>query len=173
MEPRWLTNFKRYDGVKEIKGAKHAPAILHLLDLADGRADKKNLQGIIDDETPYCSSALCGAMEEIAIRSPRSAWARSWLNWGVKLSGPAVGAIVIFERGKNFGHVAIVTGRTVDGLLVCFGANQNDMFRHSAFDLSRVLGYRWPLDIKLPVDVGFYKLPVTDLRGVRVSSNEQ
>lgn len=171
MEPRWLTNFRRYNGVKEIKGRMHSPEILHLLDLADGKQDKRNLQGIIDDETPYCSSALCGALEECAIKSPRSAWARSFLNWGAKLSGPAVGAIVIFERGKNFGHVAVIVGRS-GNRLVCFGANQSDMFNHALFDIERVLGYRYPADERLPADIGFSKLPVVDLRGVSVSKNE-
>jgi uncharacterized protein (TIGR02594 family) len=165
----WLDHFLTYNGVKEIKGPHHNPKIIELIDRADGKDDGKQLQGIKDDETPYCASALCGSLEESGIQSPRSAWARSFLKWGVKLSGPAVGAIVVFERGPTSGHVGMVRGRDRNGNLVVFGANQGDMFKDAPFPTSRVLGYRWPKGVPLPNSVGV--LP-TVVAGSTMSTNE-
>ncbi|MBN9314262.1 MAG: TIGR02594 family protein [Devosia sp.] len=163
--PIWLRNFEKFNGVKEIKGKIHAKEILELLDWADGNhQDSKTLQGIRDDETAYCSSALCGNFEMLGIQSTRNAMARSWQNWGDMLGGPAVGAIVVFWRGDRNGtqgHVGIVVGRNSAGQLIVFGANQDDQFKYSAFGVDRVLGYRWPAGQPKPTKVGFPKLPIT------------
>ncbi len=162
--PAWLTTFEKFKGVREIKGAMHEKKILDLIDWADGRFDGKRLFNINDDETAYCASALCGALEMIGIRSPRSPAARSFDNWGDLLGGPAVGAIVTFWRKSptsGLGHVGIVVGRNSAGQLIVFGANQDDQFRYSAFKLDRVVGYRWPSGHEKPAKVGFAKLPIT------------
>lgn len=165
ISPIWLRNFEKFNGVKEIKGKIHSKEILDLLDWADGKhLDGKTLQGIRDDETAYCSSALCGNMEIVGIPSPRNAMARSWMNWGEMLGGPAVGAIVVFWRGGRSGtqgHVGIVVGRNKAGELIVFGANQDDQFKYSAFKVDRVLGYRWPSGQPKPTKIGFPKLPIT------------
>ena len=169
--PEWMRNFVRFNGVKEIKGKVHAKEILHLLDWADGTyGDGKTLQGIRDDETPYCSTALCGNMEMLGIVSPRSAMARSWQNWGQMLGGPAYGAVVVFWRGDRngiSGHVGLVAGRSNAGKLVVYGANQNDMFTYSEFGMDKVLGYRWPPGHAKPTKIGFPKLPITSASAFR------
>lgn len=94
-DPKWLTRARWYNGVVETKGPQHNPKIMHLLDVADGKDDGKTLQVIRDDETPWCATFVSGVLEEVGVRSMRSAWARSYLKFGEKLSGPAVGAIVV------------------------------------------------------------------------------
>lgn len=159
--PTWLIRSRAYDGVAEIKGPHHNPKILHLLDLADGKAgDGKTLQGIRDDETPWCATYVSGVLEETGIASARSAWARSYLGWGFSLSGPAVGAICVLERGPNSGHVAFVVGKDAGGNLLLHGGNQGDKVKVSAFDPGRVLGFRWPKGPALPALIGFPSLPV-------------
>jgi uncharacterized protein (TIGR02594 family) len=174
--PFWLVNYLTYNGTREIHGPQHNPVIMELIDWADGADDGKNLQGIRDDETPYCASALCGNFEECHIRSPRSAMARSFNNWGTKLAGPAVGAVVVFWRGSprgSSGHVGLVVGRDKRGNLIVFGANQGDMFKHSPFDTARVLSYRWPANQPLPAPdkIGFQRLPIMASDG-KISHNE-
>jgi uncharacterized protein (TIGR02594 family) len=169
-DPKWLTRARWYNGVVETKGPQHNPKIMHLLDVADGKDDGKNLQGIRDDETPWCATFVSGVLEEVGIQSMRSAWARSYLKFGTKLSGPAVGAIVVFERGPTSGHVGFVVGKDASGNIVVLGGNQGDMVKLSPFALRRVLDYRWPSDEPLPV-VGMAKLPVVKIGG-GLSSNE-
>jgi uncharacterized protein (TIGR02594 family) len=172
--PEWLVNYLRYRGIHEMHGNSSNPIILELLDRADGSDDGKNLQNIHDDETPYCSSALCGNFEELGFTSPRSAMARSWEHWGVHLIGPALGCVVVFWRGSRSGsngHVGLVAGRDQHGNLVVFGANQGDQFKYSNFDTERVLSYRWPEGEPLPEFTNFRDLPVVDSDG-KLSTNE-
>lgn len=158
-EPAWLKVARRFTGIAEIKGPHHNPTILSLLDIADGQADGRGLQGIADDETPWCASFVSAVLELAGIQSARSAWARSYLNWGHPLNGPAVGAIAVLERGPKSGHVAFVVGRNVDEHLLLLGGNQSDMVKVSAFPVSRVIGYRWPVGHAV-VGIGFSQLPL-------------
>jgi uncharacterized protein (TIGR02594 family) len=145
-----------------------------MLDQADGTlGDGKTLQGIRDDETAWCSSAMCAWMEAAGIKSPRSAMARSWSKWGVGLADAAVGAIVVFWRGSKSGpsgHVGIVTGRDKRGNLMVLGANQGNAVTVAPFGRERVLSYRWPSGSPLPT-TGFSALPVVASRAAP-STNE-
>lgn len=143
-EPVWLDNARRYIGLHEIAGARNNPIILRWWTAI--RAPFTN------DETPWCAAFVGGILEESGIRSSRSAAARSYLNWGQKLASPAVGSIVVFERGPSTGHVAFVVGRDAVGNLMCLGGNQSNMVCIEPKPRSRVLGYRWPAGIKLPTN---------------------
>lgn len=170
-EPAWLSAMRKYIGTSEIKGPQHNPTIIARIDWGDGRQDGRQLQGIANDEVPWCASFLSGVLEELGILSARSAWARSYAIWGQKLGGPAVGAIVVFERGPSSGHVAIVAGKDARGNLVCIGANQSDTVKASPFAIGRVIAYRWPPGYALPSRIGIDKLPVVGSDG-RLSSGE-
>lgn len=169
-DPKWLERAKWYNGIREIHGPQHNPKIIHLLDVADGKDDGKALQGIRDDETPWCATFVSGVLEEVGVRSMRSAWARSYMDFGSKLSGPCVGAIVVFERGPTSGHVGFVVGRNAAGNIMVLGGNQGDMVKVSAFPTSRVLGYRWPFGAPMPI-TGMKALPLLNSDG-KLSSNE-
>lgn len=169
IEPPWLTRARRFIGVAEIKGPQHHTAILDLLDIADGVKDGKPLQGIRDDETPWCATFVSAVLELESIPSTRSAWARSYLTWGDELDKAAVGAIAVLERGPTSGHVAFVVGRTDLDQIMLLGGNQSDSVRISAFDTRRVLGYRWPKFTDPPANPGFIQLP-TYVGGVPSSS---
>lgn len=162
-EPFWLTRARAYIGQREQAGAANNPRIVRWWTLIGAP--------FRDDETPWCSAAVCGILEECGIRSARTPAARGNLPWGIKLSAPALGCIVVFERGPKNGHVAFVAGRDQRGNLMCLGGNQGNMVKISPFPVSRVLGYRWPPGQPIP-HTGFDTLPLatsTDL----VSVNEQ
>lgn len=171
----WLQEALKDLGLKETPGPKTNPDILDMLDQADGTVDDgKTLQGIRDDETPWCSTAMCAWMEAAGYKSPRSAMARSWSKWGEALKEPAVGAVVVFWRGSrtgSLGHVGIVTGRDKRGNLMVLGGNQGNGVSKAAFGRDRVLSYRWPSGHPLPKQVGFLSLPVVAAGG-KVSTNE-
>lgn len=150
-DPSWLCEARRYIGQREIAGTKNNPLILRWWGLI--RAPFTN------DETPWCAGFTGGCLEAVGIRSSRSAAARSYLNWGQKLAGAAVGAVVVFRRGPVNGHVGFVVGRDTRGNLMVLGGNQGDRVSTAPFDVSRVLGYRWPLGVPPPAHVGMNTLP--------------
>lgn len=171
----WHQEALNYLGLEELPGPATNPGILDMLDQADGTVgDGKTLQNIRDDETPWCSSALCAWMEAAGIKSPRSAMARSWNRWGIALKGPCVGAVVVFWRGSRTGasgHVGIVTGRDKRGNLMVLGANQSNAVTVAPFSIERVLSYRWPATGYPIPTVGFMSLPVVRSSGP-LSTNE-
>jgi uncharacterized protein (TIGR02594 family) len=156
----WMTLALSYLGTAEIKGKKHNPKIQKWLRLIKAPFN--------DDETPWCATFVCGIFEEVGIRSWRSAWARGGLAWGRRLFGPAVGCVVVFERGPKAGHVGFLVGQDQRGNLMILGGNQGDKVSIRPFPKSRVLGYVWPTEVPLPVDG---KLPVVASNG-KLSTNE-
>lgn len=170
-EPAWLARARTYLGVTEIKGPHHDKTILKLLDAADGKSDGKNLQGIRDDETPWCASFVSGVLELSGIHSARSAWARSYLKWGDEMPGPAVGGIAVLERGPSSGHVAFIVGRDTHGNIMLLGGNQGNKVKVSPFNTQRIIGYRWPKGQGAPANTSFLKLPVLTSDG-KPSLNE-
>ena len=71
----WLDEARKHLGLKEIKGPKHAQAILDMW-----KAIKRG--GIRDDETPWCAAFVCACLERVGIQSTRFESAKSYLSWG-------------------------------------------------------------------------------------------
>lgn len=163
-EPKWLLKAREYIGISEIKGPQHNPIILDLWKTA-------KLGGIKNDEIPWCAGFVSGVLELCGIRSTRADSARSYLNWGLKLSGPLVGAVVVFERGPSSGHVGFIVGREAGGNLVVLGGNQGDKVSLALFDPKRVIGYRWPEGEAIP-DAKFSALPLLAKTGLPISTSE-
>jgi uncharacterized protein (TIGR02594 family) len=136
-EPSWLENARGYLGMKEVVGARHNPDIVELW-------KKSHVPGVNDDETPWCAAFVSAVLEEVGIVSQRTGWARGYLSWGDRLLQPVKGCIVVFERGKNAGHVGFCVGRALNGDLMILGGNQSNMVTIAPFDRDRVLGYRYP-----------------------------
>ncbi|WP_319528995.1 TIGR02594 family protein [uncultured Cohaesibacter sp.] len=166
-EPAWVQVGRSYLGLKEYKGNRHNPKILEWWQLIR--------MPFTDDETAWCAGYVGGVLEECGIRSTRSAAAKSyfWNRWGQVLSGPCVGAIVVFWRktpdGK-YGHVGIVVGRDRYGNLMVLGGNQGDAVSIKPFSVDRVVSYHFP-DGHKPGLIGFNNLPIVDSDGI-VSTNE-
>lgn len=163
-EPKWLLCARKYVGQKEFPGKANNPAIVRWW-----RALKV---AWIADSVPWCGAFVGGVLAECGMPVVTSgASARAWLNHGVKLDKPAVGAIVVFWRGSKSGwsgHVGFVVGYDRRGNLMVLGGNQGDAVNIKPFAKSRVLGYRWPGTAPLAKR---YKLPVLTSDG-QVSTNE-
>jgi hypothetical protein len=70
--------------------------------------------------------------------------ARHWASWGTKANGPAPGVIAVFARGKNGGHVGIVTGVPGPGRIVLKSGNDGHRVRERERSTGGVIAYRWP-----------------------------
>ena len=121
--------------------------------------------------TVFSAGFVGGVLEECGIRSSRSAAARSYLNWGRELKGPAVGAIGVFERGPVNGHVGFIVGRNADGQLVLLSGNSSNMVCLAPISYGRLLSSRWVPDAMLPSAQSFAGLPLLKITGP-VSRNE-
>jgi len=96
-----------------------------------------------DQKTSWCASFVCWCFEQAGVESTNSAWAKSYLNWGVKLDRPKLGCVVVLSRGPVSGHVGFFVDDTAKGIVLLSGNTANSVCI-STFDSSRVLGYRWP-----------------------------
>lgn len=165
----WIEIAKKYVGTREIKGGKHNPIILSMWKRAYLALRAKVV--VQEDETAWCGTFVASVLKEAGLDKhiPTAfAWARSYLKVGTKLQYPAVGCIVIFERGKG-GHVGFVVGQDKRGNLMVLGGNQGDKVSIASFSKHRVLGYRWAGFADKPNPVR-YKLPI--LNGTKLSTNE-
>lgn len=142
MALRWIEEARTFLGLKEIKGPKHAQAILDMW-----KAIKRG--GIKDDETPWCAAFVGACLERVGIQSTRFESAKSYLGWGEKLDRPVPGCVVVFTRDGG-GHVGFVVGKSPSGNLLVLGGNQGDEVNIREFPLTRVTGYRWPLNEPMP-----------------------
>jgi uncharacterized protein (TIGR02594 family) len=131
----WLAKALQEYGTSEIAGIKNNPRIIEY-------HSKTKLEAK-DDETSWCASFLTWCLESSGYKSTKSAWARSYLDYGIKLDKPVPGCIVIYDRGNGFGHVHFYLYEKGDNIYGV-GGNQSDMVNVSAYGKSRVLGYRWP-----------------------------
>lgn len=141
-EPAWLRIARSYLGQREIAGRKHNPLIL--------RWWTRIRAPFTDDETPWCAAFVGGVLEEAGIKSSRSAAARSYCRWGIRLGRPVVGCIVVLERGPKHGHVFFLLGRDASGNLVGIGGNQGNRVSIASFDPKRVLAMVWPASVPIP-----------------------
>ena len=93
--------------------------------------------------------------------SDDSLWALDSASYGVRLVGPALGALACKERGGG-GHTFFIAGRTARGMLVGRGGNQSDMVCDALFDPSIIVSCNWPADYPLPPRPRFSSLPLIE-----------
>jgi len=141
IEPIWIAEARKHIGTREIPGEKHEPKILQWW-----RLIKRS--GIKTDEVPWCAAFAGGCLEAVGIVSSRFESAKSYLAWGMPLSNPTYGCIVVFSRDGG-GHVGFVVGRDAKDRLMVLGGNQGNMVSIAPFERSRVTGYRWPASVVL------------------------
>ena len=107
---------------------------------------------------PWCAIFANAMLERAGIsgtRSPSSQSFRTNPNF-VQLSGPALGAIVVYWRGSqtsDFGHVGFYRGEDANSVWT-LGGNENDMVQLEALPKQGatfgLIGYWWPASVPLP-----------------------
>jgi uncharacterized protein (TIGR02594 family) len=138
LDPPWLAIARRDIGNPENLGPNDSPYLRKLL----ARMNVAWLKG-----QPWCGISLAGWMQQAGQQYPKAYYrAKAWADWGVPVSEPCLGAVVVFDR-EGGGHVGLCVGYDkATGNLLVLGGNQNDMVRVSAFNLSKrpALAYRMP-----------------------------
>lgn len=146
-EPLWMQVARSLKGQREIRGSRHNPLILRMW-------EQLKLP-FRDDETSWCAGYVGYCLEEAGVRSTRSAAARSYEKWGVKLDERTapVGAVIVFWRGSPKGwqgHVGFLVGWDQRGRPLVLGGNQGDTVSIKPFDRARMVGLYWPQGIPVP-----------------------
>ncbi|MBD3762575.1 TIGR02594 family protein [Rhizorhabdus sp.] len=119
-----------------------------------------------EDATPWCGVFVAHVMHE-AGQPIAKQWyrAKSWLKWGVGCP-PAYGAVCVLGR-QGGGHVFFVT-KVSKSFVWGIGGNQGDAVSEARFARARVLGFRWPKALPLPLP-----LQIVADGGGEISRNEQ
>lgn len=136
-EPIWLSKARAYNGLCEIRGPRHNPAIIRWLEKLN--AWWRN------DEAPWCGVFCATVMQEAGLAYPKLYMrAEEWKDYGSNLrpSHAAPGAILVFTR-KGGGHVGFYLSE--DKLYYhVLGGNQGDAVRVSKIAKARCIAVRWP-----------------------------
>lgn len=132
----WMDIARSQIGTKEISGSNDNPKIVEYHQAATLKAK--------DDETAWCSSFACWVLEKAGYDHTHNAWARSFLDYGIKLDAPKYGCIVVYRRGADSGHVHFFDHEK-DGVIYGIGGNQDNMVNIKGYGKGDVLGYRWPV----------------------------
>jgi len=124
-------------GVEEFAGPADNPRIVEYHAACDNAET--------GDEVPWCSSFVNWCMKEAGEPRTRSRAARSWLEWGVKITEPVFGCVCVLWREAPDswkGHVGFWLGDVGAGVALLSG-NQSNEVTVKLFPEERVLGYRW------------------------------
>jgi uncharacterized protein (TIGR02594 family) len=93
----------------------------------------------------WCADFMNFVLRRAGGKGTQSRAARSFLEYGVKLDGPRVGAIAImYRQGPNSGHVGVVRGTDGQGNPIIVSGNHGNTVRQSVYNKSRVLAYVMP-----------------------------
>jgi uncharacterized protein (TIGR02594 family) len=117
----WLSVARRELGVQEASGSANNPRVVEYLHATTNLDEPIRSK----DETPWCSAFVNWCMQQVGIDGTKNALARSWQGWGQHIDTPYVGCIVVFQREKKFGHVALYLGETDTHIKVLGGNQQN------------------------------------------------
>lgn len=135
-EPIWLAIARHDIGTAETPGKATTPKIRQwLIDLGAWWQD---------DETPWCGVAVAAWMSKAGCEVPKHYYrAKAWADWGMRLSEPAIGSVVVYERTGG-GHVGLAVGWDQNGRILTLGGNQGNRVSIVPFDRTRAIAYRWP-----------------------------
>jgi uncharacterized protein (TIGR02594 family) len=92
----------------------------------------------------WCADFMNYVLKRSGMKGTSSSMARDFASYGRRLSGPKVGAIAVLSRGRNGGHVGIVTGIEDDGRIKLLSGNHNRVVGEGSYPRSRVIAYVWP-----------------------------
>ena len=143
-EPSWLSEARRWMGLREIAGPRSNPKILEW--------GRKAAEWYADDDVPWCGAFVFAQFAAALPDEPLPAnplWARGWARFGVGLPNPAPGAVLVFERGPTAGHVGFYVGEDASRFRV-LGGNQSNAVTETWIAKRRLIAVRWPATVAAP-----------------------
>ena len=109
----------------------------------------------------WCATFMNLVLAKLGYAGTNSDAAKSFADYGRRISEPKVGAIAVLTRGKRGGHVGVVTGIDPQGNPIIISGNHNKRVGESVYARARVIAYVMPTD----------RRPVTTEVAARSASN--
>jgi len=94
----------------------------------------------------WCATFMNMVLAKVGYAGTNSDAAKSFAYYGRRISEPRVGAIAVLTRGKNGGHVGVVSGIDSSGNPVIISGNHNKRVGESVYPRARVIAYVMPTD---------------------------
>lgn len=92
----------------------------------------------------WCARFANMVLQHSGYRGTGSDMARSFANYGQRVSGPQVGAIAVMSRGRRGGHVGIITGVDASGNPIMISGNDGNRVREAPVSRGRIYAYVMP-----------------------------
>ena len=97
-----------------------------------------------DRNSLWCARFMNFVLERSGFQGTGSDAANSFASYGQRISGPQVGAIAVMTRGKNGGHVGIVSGIDASGNPIIISGNHGKQVGEGVYPRGRVYAYVIP-----------------------------
>ncbi len=94
----------------------------------------------------WCATFMNMVLARTGYAGTGSDAARSFASYGKRINEPRVGAIAVLTRGKNNGHVGIVTGVDANGNPIIISGNHGKRVGEATYSRNRVIAYVMPTD---------------------------
>ena len=92
----------------------------------------------------WCATFMNFVLERSGYSGTGSDAAKSFASYGQRISGPQVGAIAVMTRGKNGGHVGIVSGFDGAGNPIIISGNHGRRVGEGVYPRGRIYAYVLP-----------------------------
>jgi uncharacterized protein (TIGR02594 family) len=94
----------------------------------------------------WCATFMNMVLARTGYAGTGSDAARSFASYGKRINEPRVGAIAVLTRGKNGGHVGIVTGVDSNGNPIIVSGNHGKRVGEATYSRKRVIAYVMPTE---------------------------
>jgi uncharacterized protein (TIGR02594 family) len=99
----------------------------------------------------WCATFMNMVLAKVGYAGTNSDAAKSFAQYGRRISEPQVGAIVVLTRGKKGGHVGVVSGIDKTGNPIIISGNHGHRVGEAIYPRSRVIAYVMPTGSRAPV----------------------
>lgn len=97
-----------------------------------------------DRKRLWCATFMNMVLAKTGYSGTNSDAAKSFAQYGHRISQPKVGAIAVLTRGKKGGHVGVVTGIDANGNPIIISGNHGNRVGEAIYPRSRVIAYVMP-----------------------------
>ncbi|MSO67072.1 MAG: TIGR02594 family protein [Pseudolabrys sp.] len=92
----------------------------------------------------WCATFMNLVLAKVGYAGTNSDAAKSFAQYGRRISEPRIGAIAVLTRGKKGGHVGVVTGIDQQGNPIIISGNHNKRVGEATYSRSCVIAYVMP-----------------------------
>jgi uncharacterized protein (TIGR02594 family) len=92
----------------------------------------------------WCATFMNMVLAKAGYSGTNSDAAKSFAQYGRRVSEPKVGAIAVLTRGKNGGHVGVVSGIDANGNPIIISGNHGNKVGEAIYPRTRVIAYVMP-----------------------------